>query len=137
MLLTKALRRSLPPIKATEGQDDPIVRVKFFNPAGASTWLAIEFDGQDEFYGWVTHGDDQCAELGYFSLAELAGYRGPPFGLGIERDKFFTPCPLSGALRSEGHGDCAYLRARDAAPLADGWCDTCVELVELCRCGAA
>jgi hypothetical protein len=34
------------------------------------------------------------AELGYFSLSELESVRGP-WGLPIERDLWFKPCPLS------------------------------------------
>jgi hypothetical protein len=38
-------------------------------------------------------------ELGYFSLDELEAVRGP-MGLPIERDLYFTPCPLSRCQRS-------------------------------------
>ena len=97
MLLTKANQAALPPIGSTSEQEDPIVQVKFFNPCGASTWFATEFDGEDSFFGWCDlFGDESCAELGYFSLSEMQSYRGT-FGLGIERDLHFRPCPLSEA----------------------------------------
>lgn len=91
MLLTKANRQSLPAMRSTENDADPMVQVKFFDPMGSWTWYATEFDGEDTFFGWV---DGTYPELGYFSLSELSGYRGR-FGLGIERDRHFTPRPLS------------------------------------------
>lgn len=93
-LLTKAIIKSLPPLGSTSEQADPTARVKFFNPCGAATWYATEFDGADTFFGWATL-QPGCGELGYFSLSELASFRGPPFGLGIERDLYFDPRPLS------------------------------------------
>ena len=55
---------------------------------------AIVFDGQDTFFGLV---DGFEKELGTFSLKELRGNRGQ-LGLEIERDFYFTPCPLSTLL---------------------------------------
>ena len=106
MLLTKANRRALPSIGATSEQADPVVQVKFFCPWGMATWLATEFDGEDLFFGWAVLNDPACAELGYFSLAELQSIRGR-FGLGIERDLHFTPCPLSEAKRRLGYESAA------------------------------
>jgi hypothetical protein len=91
-LLTKAILKSLPPLRAQENSPDPTVYVKFFNPCGSGTWYGTEFDGNDLFFGYVTGlGGD---ELGYFSLAELSSVR-LQFGLKIERDLFFKPCKLS------------------------------------------
>jgi len=90
-LLTKANRASLPPIGSTENDADPVAVVKFFDPTGAWSWYATEFDGEDRFYGWV---DGTYPERGYFSLSELSAHRGS-FGLGIERDRHFSPTPLS------------------------------------------
>ena len=89
-LLTNALRASLPPLRSTEHDPDPLVRVKFFDPTSSWTWYATEFDGEDTFFGLV-HGHE--TELGYFSLHELETVRGR-FGLGIERDLYFEPCRL-------------------------------------------
>lgn len=93
-LLTKALKRKLPPLRATAGEQDPMVICKFFFPDFNWTWYAIEFDGKDTFFGFV---DGTFPELGYFSLAELKRNRGK-VGLPIERDRYFRPCRLS-ALR--------------------------------------
>jgi hypothetical protein len=107
-LMTKEIYKSLPPLYSQEKVKDPMIKVKFFY--GGSTWGAYEgsevcpvhsnFDCKEcpkpwhdyLFFGWATHGDG--GELGYFSLKELASFRGR-FGLGIERDMYFDPTPLS------------------------------------------
>ncbi len=78
----------------TEGEADPLVRVKFFYPDFSWTWYAIEFDGDDLFFGLV---DGFERELGYFRLSELLANRGK-MGMEIERDLFFSPTPLSKLL---------------------------------------
>ncbi len=93
-LLPTNVLSSLPPLGSTDEQPDPMVQVKFFFPDFSWTWYAIEFDGDDLFYGFV---DGFEKELGYFRLSELMENRGK-LGLEIERDFWFTPCPLS-ALR--------------------------------------
>ena len=90
-LLTKALRRKLPPLYSQEQEADPMVICKFFTPDSNWTWYAYEFDGQDLFFGLI-YGLE--TELGYFSLQELEAARGP-LGLPIERDLHFTPKKLS------------------------------------------
>jgi hypothetical protein len=95
MLLTKANRKALPALYSQANNPDPIVHVKFFNPTGRETWYATEFDGEDIFFGLVIGHE---AEMGYFSLTELTEAKGR-FGLGMERDRYFAPCPLSEARR--------------------------------------
>ncbi|MCK5344985.1 MAG: DUF2958 domain-containing protein [Candidatus Heimdallarchaeota archaeon] len=90
-LLTKEIRKQLPPIGAQDQEKDPMVYVKFFCPWNHWTWLAYEFDGEDIFFGFVKGDYD---EFGTFSLSEMEGVRGP-MKLGIERDANFTPQPLS------------------------------------------
>jgi Protein of unknown function (DUF2958) len=90
-LLTDELRRILPPLYATETAADPIVQVKFFTPDAQWTWYAIEFDGDDTFFGFVKGLED---EMGYFSLSELQEIRGH-LGLPVERDRSFEPTRLS------------------------------------------
>lgn len=91
MMLTKEIRKALPPLYSTEKDPDPIIRVKFFNPCGAGTWYATEFDGTDRFFGLC---DIHEKEMGYFSLSELMSVR-LMFGLRIERDYHFGEKPLS------------------------------------------
>ncbi len=90
-LLSKEIKDKLPKLGETENTKDPIAVVKFFTPWSNWTWYATEFDGEDTFFGLVLGFEK---ELGYFSLKELESVRGP-MGLGIERDLYFTPKPLS------------------------------------------
>jgi hypothetical protein len=90
-LLTDELREQLPPLYSQEKVRDPQVICKFFTPDSQWTWYALEFDGEDMFFGYIIGFE---AELGYFSLSELESVRGP-WGLPIERDLWFKPCPLS------------------------------------------
>ena len=90
-LLTKKIRNRLPKLGETDNQADPIVQVKFFCPWNHWTWFAYEFDGEDIFFGYVKGDFD---EHGTFSLSELESVIGP-LGLGIERDLYFKPKPLS------------------------------------------
>ena len=91
LLLPPSVRTTLPFLGATEHEEDPLVRAKFFYPDFSWTWYAIEFDGDDLFFGLV---DGFERELGYFRLSELMANRGK-IGLEIERDFYFRPCPLS------------------------------------------
>lgn len=75
--------------------DEKIVIAKFFNPVGAGTWYATEYDPEERmFFGYVSFFGDHNDEWGSFSLDELESYRGP-FGLGIERDRYWTKRPFS------------------------------------------
>lgn len=87
-LLTKELIRKLPKLYAQEERGlEAIAYIKFFDSWGSWTWFAIEFDGEDTFFGYVV---GSYPELGYFSLSELKS-----LGWRIERDRFFTPTTLS------------------------------------------
>ncbi len=90
-LLTEELHQKLPPLGATEKEDDPVAQVKFFTPDSSWTWWATEFDGSDLFFGAV---EGQEFEIRYFRLSELQEIR-DPLGLPIERDLYFRPTPLS------------------------------------------
>jgi hypothetical protein len=98
-LLTKEIIKKLPPLYSQENKKDPRVICKFFDPTSQWTWYVIEGQKQEDgdwlFFGYVI---GVVAELGYFTLSEiqtakqkLTGLRGLP----IERDLYFTPCPLS------------------------------------------
>lgn len=90
-LMTADLRTQLPQLYSQEEVDDPKAIAKYFTPDANWTWYATEFDGKDTFFGLV---DGLEKELGYFSLAELESVKGP-FGLGVERDLWFEPTPVS------------------------------------------
>lgn len=94
-LVTKEIEEMFKKIGSQENNPDPIVVVKFFNPAGPGTWYATEYRPKDrEFFGFVSLFGDECDEWGSFSLDELQSVKGM-FGLGIERDLYFEPQPIS------------------------------------------
>jgi hypothetical protein len=97
-LLTKEILSKLPPLYSQENNPDPTVWVKFFDPTGSWTWYATEGsqEGDDFIFFGLVDGFEE--ELGNFSLNELSSVRGK-FGLGIERDMYFTPKPLSQVKR--------------------------------------
>ncbi len=92
-LITPQLRKQLPALYATETDADPFVVAKFFTPDAQACWYAVEFDGDDLFFGWCDLGLNG-AELGYFTLKSLMTVRGY-LGLPVERDLHFAPVPLS------------------------------------------
>lgn len=93
------IRDRLPALYSQEHVKDPVVQTKFFTPDSSWTWYAIEFDGEDIFFGWVEGFE---SELGYFSLSEMEAARGP-LGLPIERDIHFQPTSLS-KIRGRDNG---------------------------------
>lgn len=98
-LMTKALLNRFKAIGSQAHIKDPIIVAKFFNPTGAGTWYATEYDpDQRLFFGYVSIWGDWNDEWGYFSLDELEAFRGK-FGLKIERDLYFDEQPASQALK--------------------------------------
>lgn len=112
-LLTPELEQQLR--KAKPNKMQPLA--KFFNPAGAQTWLvcALESDG-DTLWGYADLGLG-CVEYGTISLSELRGVRIFGGALGIERDLHIdlTKCkPAVDILSLETLSGNAFLR-REAA----------------------
>jgi hypothetical protein len=76
-------------VGSQENVKDPVIVAKFFNPCGAGTWYAIEYNPvNNAFFGYVSIFGDWNDEWGYFSLWELESYKGP-LGMGIERDLYW------------------------------------------------
>jgi hypothetical protein len=98
-LLTKDLEKKLIENGDTSTQVDPIVIVKYF--IGSWTWYGIEYDPKSRiFFGAV---DGHEFELGSFSLDELEAVKNThPLSLGVERDLYFTPKPLSEVKKELG-----------------------------------
>ena len=89
-LMTKTLVKRFAQVGSQEKVKDPVIVAKFFNPTGAGTWFATEYDPKRRiFFGYVSIFGDHCDEWGYFSLDELESYKGH-FGLGIERDLYWS-----------------------------------------------
>ena len=64
---------------------------KFFDPCSQWTWYLMNQDPEDPDYLWgIVKGFE--VEVGSFSLSELSTVKNR-FGLGIERDIYFKPCP--------------------------------------------
>ena len=102
-LLTKGILERFAKVGRQEEVVDPIVIAKFFNPAGAGTWYATEYDPEEKiFFGYVSIFGDWNDEWGSFALEELESYRGQ-FGLGIERDINFDEKPMSQIMPSAKH----------------------------------
>ena len=108
-LLTDAQRRELTAngARSAAGEAiDPRPVVKLFTPDASATWLLSELDPSepDRAFGLCDLGLG-FPELGYVSLAELAGVRGR-LGLPVERDLHFAADrPLSAyAAEAERHG---------------------------------
>ena len=94
LLLTKELAGKLPPLYNSEKHPEmeAIAQVKFFSPYSQWTWYAVEFDGDDTFWGLV---DGFEMEYGYFSYSELEQVCG--FGRTlpmVERDCGWSPRPV-------------------------------------------
>lgn len=90
-LMTKVITKKAQK-QFSQGSDmNQMVVAKFFWPCGSWTWYLMNQDPNDHDYLWgIVKGHE--VEMGSFSLSELSNYRGS-FGLGIERDLYFTPKP--------------------------------------------
>ena len=86
-LITKEIQQKLDKNTGNPEKDNPYL--KLFNPTGGGTWLITTIK-DDIMYGLCDLGVGY-PELGTISFKELTGIKFPPFGLPVERDKFFTP----------------------------------------------
>ena len=91
-LMTKELAKKVPRLYTTEDTKDPTVWAKYFTPDAQWTWLVTEYDPDKRVCFGLVVGLD--TELGYFDLGEIEELRGP-LGLKVERDRYFSPKPLS------------------------------------------
>ena len=98
-LMTTKLEKRFAEVGSQENVEDPVIVAKFFNPTGAGTWYATEYDPKDKmFFGYVSIFGDWNDEWGYFSLRELESFKGR-LGLGIERDPYWTERNISSVIR--------------------------------------
>lgn len=109
-MITKAIAKKLKAadlafLESKDGKTSDDIAVKFFNPCGAATWWIVSgtplgaVNGEPDYetetpadwhmFGFATLGDAMNAELGYVLLSELKSIKGP-FGLGIERDMYYS-----------------------------------------------
>lgn len=88
-LMTKKLLERFAQVGSQAEEKDPLIIAKFFNPCGAGTWYATEYDPKTRiFFGYASIFGDWNDEWGSFALDELQSYKGP-LGIGIERDLYF------------------------------------------------
>ena len=74
--------------------------MKLFNPSGGQTWYISETEKQEDRligFGLADLGLG-FPEIGTFYIDEIIEMKYPPFGLSVERDKWFKPMPLSDIL---------------------------------------
>ncbi len=109
-MITKAIARKLVTadqafLESDDGRTSDEIVVKFFDPCGAATWYIVSgtplatVNGEPDYetdspadwhlFGFADLGDPQCAELGYVLLSQLEELK-RPFGLGIERDMYYS-----------------------------------------------
>ena len=93
MVLTKDIERKLPPLYSQDGEGEAaIAQVKFFTVVADWTWYASEYAADTGvFFGLV--GSPYATELGYWTIDDLMSIQVGV--LGVERDKAWTPRPLS------------------------------------------
>ncbi len=88
-LLTDELKKALPKLHSQEKVKDPLALCKFYMPLNRWVWYPFEFDGEDEFFGYVV-GDNP--EVGNFTLSKLERISE---AYGLEMDTSFKPTRLS------------------------------------------
>jgi hypothetical protein len=87
--MTKAIEKKAQKQYPMGSDMNQMVVAKFFNPCGNWTWYLMNQDPNDTDYLWgIVKGFE--IEVGSFSLSELKSVK-LPFGLTIERDKYFEP----------------------------------------------
>lgn len=116
LLLPDSIRETLPALYSQEELGlMALARVKFFTPDSNWTWFASEGSPVDAngyydtdqpkvdflLFGLVVGFE---AELGYFSLNELAAQKSP-LGMPIERDLYFKPGSLQSLMSLYSNSD--------------------------------
>jgi hypothetical protein len=79
----------LPKLGATAGRGREAKAQTVFFTSGR-LWYAIEFDGEDTFYGLIV---SDTVEFGTFRLSELRAFRGV-HGVGVQRNRSYKPTPV-------------------------------------------
>ena len=127
------LKAKIPKLYSQDGNKDPTVYMKLFQPWGSWTWYITEGEDQDGdfiMFGYVVGFE---REWGYSSLNELSAINGP-MGLKIERDIHFSAKPASQISDIHSHykpkaeGPKEYCGKCDKQTLHEGGqCVPCIE----------
>ena len=92
-LMPKEVAATVPPLYATEGEAEPVARVKLFSCFNGWTWLVTEYDPESgEAFGLVKGFEE---EWGYFNIREMEEVNRSKGLNVIERDLYFEPRPVS------------------------------------------
>lgn len=91
-LMPETIAATIPPLYATQNENDPVALLKWFTPDSSWTWYVTEHDPNDRLCFGLVIGHER--EFGYFSLDEILSVRGP-MGLQVERDLYFQSTPAS------------------------------------------
>lgn len=95
--MTKEIARRLPKDGEIVDLEDAVAQCHFFLPGTGFDWYVLSGDpvenGEWFFVGWGAW-DDDGGEYGHVSTWELERMNGP-CGLGVERDLYFAPKPIS------------------------------------------
>ncbi|GHU40195.1 hypothetical protein FACS1894190_06790 [Spirochaetia bacterium] len=84
-----ALAESVPKLYETDGKKDAKIALHYF--FGSTDFYAMEFDGEDEFFGYmILNGDFQMSEYGYQRRSEL--FNALPL---INLDYYFDPITIA------------------------------------------
>lgn len=99
LLMTKAILKALPTLDETAGLsvEEQMVQVKFFGGSSA-TWWITSYDPDTRIAFGLCDLGHGYPELGSVSMDELEALRFPPFGLPVERDRYFSPCTLRSVM---------------------------------------
>ena len=100
-LMPAEVRKSMPDLYSTEDVplEDKVLAAKFFSPYSNWTWYAVEFDGEDTFFGYVEGFEN---EWGNFSLNEIAGATLGGSLPAVERDTSFRPIKFGDLNKGDG-----------------------------------
>ena len=99
-LLTARDRKRLPALRATEGKE-AIAQVKFFSPYNGWRWYAVEFDGEDTFFGFVEGFEKEWGYFSYRELTEVTVLFGKWSVPAVERELSWEPQPVPAFPRWE------------------------------------
>ena len=90
-IITKAIEAAFAKQGDTSQKEMKDIKIVLKLFGGACTWYLYEKLEDDIYMAFVNLGDPEMSECGTVSMSEIMSIKFPPFGLGVERDKFFDP----------------------------------------------
>ena len=94
-ILTKKIEKAFAKQGYTGNKSAKDIKIVLKLFCAIGTWYLYEKENNDIYWGYVNLNDPDMSECGIVSMQDLMSLRIPPFGLGIERDKFFEPLSMS------------------------------------------